>query len=136
MLEELMAVTRSMSGATKKIVPDGFKHKKSKPKPKPKSKLEPKSKPKLKHSWVRTIEREAFDVFMLKDFALRYSQKHPFPVTERISEEDLQAGHLEWANMSGADKDVWIEYTKKRKAEGASVWTIADECYPIYNRRK
>ncbi|KAL6583214.1 hypothetical protein OROMI_005292 [Orobanche minor] len=32
--------------------------------------------------------------------------------------EASEGGYLEWANMTDVDKDKWIQYTRKRKAEG------------------
>ncbi|KAL6558867.1 hypothetical protein OROMI_019217 [Orobanche minor] len=120
-----MPITRSMSGATKKVekVPDG---------PKQKSKPKQKSNPK-QNSGIRpyTIKDEAFNVFMVKDYVKRYYETHPFSVFFPM--EAAEGGYLEWANMTDADKDKWIEYTKKRHAEGASVWTIRLECLPTYN---
>ncbi|KAK1404477.1 hypothetical protein POM88_004082 [Heracleum sosnowskyi] len=89
---------------------------------------------------VKYGEWNAFDMFMIMDFKLRYYKTHPRPnflvmgpdQVETALNEGLAEGCKEWGNMSDNKKAEWMEKFEKLQAEGKSLMSLKREYRNLY----
>lgn len=89
-----------------------------------------------KTKYVKIAENGGFNMFMTKDYMVRYYQTHPGAneglVTWETATAGFRAGCEEWFNMNDTKKTEWMEDYNNMIAEGKSLFILREEYRHLY----